>query len=114
MHKIIAAISAVTLAGGLALGAAAPVSAAPYYWDNHYHHNHYYRPGPAIGLGLGAGIFGFAAGAAIANSARGDSYRDRYYSDRDHIAACQDAYRSYDIRSDSYLGYDGYRHRCEL
>ena len=60
MHKIIAALSAVTLAGGLALGAAAPAAAAPYYWDNHYHHNHYYR-----------------AGAAIANSAH-DSYGDRY------------------------------------
>jgi hypothetical protein len=31
-----------------------------------------------------------------------------------HIRACFHAYRSYDPRSDSFVGYDGYRHPCNL
>jgi len=30
----------------------------------------------------------------------------------DHIQYCMNRYRSYDPRSDTYMGYDGYRHRC--
>lgn len=29
-----------------------------------------------------------------------------------HVDYCLSRYRSYDPRSDTYLGYDGYRHRC--
>jgi hypothetical protein len=53
---------------------------------------------------------GFAAGAALANSARANSYA----VGDGHVAACEDAYRSYDPRTDTYLGYDGMRHYCEL
>jgi hypothetical protein len=31
-----------------------------------------------------------------------------------HIARCEARFRSYDRRSDTYLGYDGERHRCRL
>jgi len=58
---------------------------------------------------LAAGIFGFAAGAIIggaASAARANS--------SDHVAACEARYRSYDVRSDTFLGYDGIRHRCTL
>lgn len=63
---------------------------------------------------LAAGIFGFAAGAIIAGAANSDN-EDRVidYGD-DHVAACQQAYRSYDFRTDTYLGYDNYRHQCQL
>ncbi|KKB11369.1 hypothetical protein VE25_13135 [Devosia geojensis] len=48
-------------------------------------------------------------------------YRDRYpshprYSDawEAHVAACYARYRSYDERTDTFMGYDGYRHRCMM
>ena len=31
---------------------------------------------------------------------------------RNHAAACEARYRTYDPRSDSFVGNDGYRHRC--
>lgn len=56
---------------------------------------------------LAAGIVGLAvgtiAGAAIAGS-----------SGNSHVARCEARYQSYDVRSDTYLGYDGYRHGCPL
>jgi len=32
----------------------------------------------------------------------------------DHIAACEARYRSYDAETDTFLGYDGLEHACEL
>jgi hypothetical protein len=57
---------------------------------------------------LAAGIFGFVAGAmagAAASSAGQSS---------SHVARCEARYRSYDANTDTYLGYDGVRHRCTL
>jgi len=31
-----------------------------------------------------------------------------------HVEACLNRYRSYDPQSDTFMGYDGYRHRCRL
>jgi len=68
---------------------------------------------PSLG-NVGAGIFGFVAGAAIANSINNsnDGYRGSSYSA--HVAACEDRYRSYSAETDMYLGYDGDYHRCRL
>lgn len=33
---------------------------------------------------------------------------------RSHVARCEARFRSYDWRTDTYLGYDGDRHRCRL
>lgn len=52
-----------------------------------------------------AALFGFAAGAFVAGAAGSGSGNS-------HIEACQARYRSYDIRTDTYMGYDGRRHRC--
>ncbi|HKQ94794.1 MAG TPA: BA14K family protein [Aestuariivirgaceae bacterium] len=45
-------------------------------------------------------------------------YDDGYalYSDYgdDHVQACFARYRSYDPGSDTYMGYDGLRHRCRV
>ncbi len=44
----------------------------------------------------------------------------RYYDDygtntrQAHVDACFDRYRSYDARTDTYIGNDGYRHRCNI
>ena len=109
MNKFVATGAALALAAVTAVSASAPANAAPwpYYHQHHYYHNYSYNPG----VGIAAGILGFAAGAAIANSYHNRTY---YSDDQDHVAACYRAYRSYDARSDTYLGYDGYRHTCEL
>lgn len=68
---------------------------------------------PSIG-NVGAGIFGFAVGAAIAssiNNSNGGGYNGSYNA---HVEACEDAYRSYSAETDMYLGYDGDYHRCRL
>jgi hypothetical protein len=110
MNKIISVAGAAALIAGLSLSAIAPANAQMY----HRHFGPGFGPGPALGLG----ILGFAAGAAVAGAARGNDgyYGGGYYGGdyRAHVAACEDAYRSYDVRTDTYLGYDGYRHECDL
>ena len=77
-------------------------------WYQSHHNQNGFDP-------LAAGIFGFAAGAIIAGAAANSDNGDYYNGDdADHIDACQQAYRSYDLRTDTYLGYDGYRHECQL
>jgi hypothetical protein len=65
---------------------------------------------------VASGIFGFTFGAilgsALANSG-GDRVIRRSYGSS-HVDACYARYRSYDERTDTFLGYDGYRHRCNL
>jgi hypothetical protein len=104
MKKLIVGGIAALMAVGISAAAVAPAQAY-YYYPHHHYYGGYWGPGPAIG----AGILGFAAGAAIAGAAANSRY-----SDDGHVQACLDAYRSYDPRSDTYLGYDGYRHRCDL
>ena len=98
MNKFISVASALALVAAVSVTATAPAQA----WYPYHRHDY------PVGVGVAAGILGFAAGAAIAGSAA----RDSDY--REHVAACLDAYRSYDPRTDTYLGYDGYRHRCRL
>lgn len=81
-------------------------------WNNnkHYrrHHNNNNWPyyGLAFGLGYGMGYGG------------GYGYNDGYYGSRyysgggDHVQWCLNRYRSYNPRTDTYMGFDGYRHRC--
>lgn len=113
MKKILSLVSVAALAAAVSLASAAPSAAAPL-------HRHY---GPGPGVGIAAGVLGFMAGAMAANAASNSYYEPRYYGPRfvgpgpgwsDHEAACFDAYRSYDPDSDTYLGFDGYRHYCNL
>ena len=70
----------------------------------------YHQRDPGFGGdALVAGLFGLAAGAIIAGAVNGSNN-----SGAGHVNACENAYRSYDLRSDTYLGYDGYRHQCRL
>jgi hypothetical protein len=69
----------------------------------HWHHRHgYYGPGP------GAAIAGLAAGAIIGGAIASQS-APRYDG---AIQYCIDRFKSYDIASQTYLGYDGLRHSC--
>jgi hypothetical protein len=65
-----------------------------------FHHNYggywYSSPwwiGPSIGFGITVPSVTLGYGSA-------------------HVQWCLSRYRSYDPSSDSFLGYDGYRHRC--
>lgn len=64
----------------------------------------HYRSGWDPGAAAAAGIIGLAVGSMVAGSASGSRHVDR----------CLNRYRSYDPSSDTYLGYDGRRHRCRL
>ncbi len=55
--------------------------------------------GGAVAAGILGGLF---LGAVIANQAQQNR----------SVEYCVRRYRSYDPRSGTYLGYDGYRHRC--
>ena len=84
-------------------------------WDRDDYRQWYSWNRSSVG-NVGAGIFGFIAGAAIANSINnsndnGWSGNGSYNS---HVARCEARYRSYDEETDSFLGYDGNRHRCNL
>jgi len=53
-------------------------------------------------------LFGFFAGSAIAGAANGGYY----VSGNAHVRWCEEHYRSYDRRSDTYQPYNGPRRRC--
>jgi hypothetical protein len=90
------------------------------YWRDHrrdrYRHYPRYRYRDyddydnnfGAGLAVG-GILGLATGAIIGSQPRGYAYGYDNYD-----AACARKYQSYDPYSKTYLGYDGYRHRCVL
>jgi BA14K-like protein len=68
------------------------------HWG-HRRWGHDYGWGPAVG----AGIAGLVLGGALAAEAQASA---------DAIDWCDQRYRSYDRRTQTYLGYDGYRHSC--
>jgi BA14K-like protein len=64
-----------------------------------------------------AGTGGFILGAIAGHSGRHHRHHSRvvYVDSWDsHVARCLARYRSYDPRSDTYIGYDGYERRCRL
>jgi hypothetical protein len=80
---------------------AAPLTEVRYrgrHWRRH-HYRHHHSNGGAVAAGA---IIGLAAGAIAANAAAGNNA----------VAYCSQRFRSYDPRSGTYLGYDGYRHPC--
>ena len=109
--------AAVAAATALMLTAAPPAMARDNHRGGHhggYHHGGYNHRGHQGG-NFGAGIAGFAAGAilggALASQPRYDepSYA---YAPGQSVRWCMQHYRSYNPRSGTYLGYDGYRHSC--
>ena len=110
MNKFLAVAAAGAIALTTSLAAVQPSQA--------FHPHGGYGPGAALGFGL----FGFAAGAIAANAyAHSRWYHDGgdYYGPGwdDHVAACEDAYRSYDPRTDTYVRQirgQYYRVQCDL
>jgi hypothetical protein len=71
--------------------------------------------------GIAAGVLGLAVGAiiggAIANSNNNSGGGDRLIGPVGgdvNVAACQARYRSYDVETNTFLGYDGIRKPCTL
>ena len=81
-------------------------------WDDRRYNNWYRRHHRDNDDAAAAAIFGLAAGAIIAGAA--NSNNQRVVVVDDHVDRCASRYRSYDPRSDTFLGYDGLRHRCTL
>ena len=88
------------------------------YWDDRDYDRFYYSRRSnmdSIAAGLFGLTFGAILGGAIANSNNGNG--DRVVgrvNGNSHVAACYARYRSYDESTDTYLGYDGRRHACNL
>jgi hypothetical protein len=62
-----------------------------------------------------AGVGGFVLGLGIANANRGPDYYGYHRSSWErHVGRCYARYQTYDHRSDTYIGFDGYPHRCRL
>jgi hypothetical protein len=87
-------------------------------WSDRDYNRFYSRN--RVGLdNIASGLFGFTFGAiiggALANQNNG-GYGDRVIgrADSSHVDRCYARYRSYDERTDTYLGYDGRRHLCNL
>ena len=85
-------------------------------WRGHGWHGgwrHRGRGGAGLALGLATGAI---IGGALANGVYGPygPYDDGAYAQQpdDGIAYCMQHFKSYDVRSGSYLGYDGMRHAC--
>lgn len=78
-----------------------------HYRDWYRRHDHGNDAATAALFGLGVGAL---LGATVPNAIVGGGGRDVTY----HVQRCASRYRSYDSRTDTYLGYDGYRHRCRL
>ena len=62
-----------------------------------------------------AGVGGFVLGLGIASANRGPYYDGHYYNSWEaHVNRCYARYKTYDHRTDTFMGNDGYEHRCRL
>lgn len=91
-----------------------------WFWSARDYDAFYYRNRSDLDP-LVAGILGLAIGAiiggAIANSGKShNTSPPPTFTRRDsgHVARCYQRYKSYDERTDTFLGYDGIRHPCTL
>ena len=144
MNKIISTISIGALLGLTSIAGAAPASAAMYsgqsnyqqqdqyignfcdrhpdarqcndWQTNHQHWSHsqyqsfyrYHQNDGDFGGNVAAGLFGLAAGVVVSGALQNGGMNS------EHVQACASAYRSYSVRSDTYIGRDGRRHECVL
>ena len=82
-------------------------------WGCRRYGNYYNNSWPFIGglvLGFGSGL-GYGGGYGYYNDGYyGGGYRN--YGGGGHVQWCLNRYRSYNPRTNLFMGYDGYRHRC--
>lgn len=88
-------------------------------WNDRDYNNFYRRNRgglDSVSSGLLGFTFGAIVGGAVANQ-NNNSGGDRVVSGgsySSHVNACYARYRSYDEETDTFLGFDGRRHRCNL
>ena len=116
--------STAAIAAAIAMGMA--VSTPSYaqhrhggHWGHHGGHWRHHHHG-----GWGAAAGGFAVGALIGSALAAPRYYyydepGYYYApdvyagpDPSTVAYCEQRFRSYDVSTGTYLGYDGIRHPC--
>jgi hypothetical protein len=86
-------------------------------YNGGYYNGGYYNGGygyDGFGVGLAAGVIG---GALLATQYPYDGYAADYqtYGGSDSqstVAYCQSRFKSYNVATGTYLGYDGLRHSC--
>lgn len=139
MNKMISTVSMAAVFALSSLAAIAPVSAAPWYsnyqqqnrdignfcdrnpnagqcqdwrsnhshWNEGQYRNFYqiHRDNADFASNFIADLFGFEFGPTKKNLPGSMSA---------HVRACEQKYRSYDARTDRFLGYDGLFHLCRL
>jgi hypothetical protein len=94
----------------------------PYYKKNYYYYSNGWNPGAALAAGA---ILGFAFGALATPNyyyAPGayaytppPPYPNSYAygpTSAQHVSYCKNKYRSYDVRYNTWIGYDGLVHQC--
>jgi hypothetical protein len=98
MRTFVSGLIAATVAAAMLAGTVQPSAA------HHKHHKY-------LGIGIAAGVGGFLLGSALAQPR---TVYVREHGGSWHVRRCLERYRTYDPYSDTYVGYDGYRHRCRL
>lgn len=82
------------------------------HWHGHHNHWHGY---PYYNYGWYGGAPWWYYGALVAPYVYG-AYSSGYYDNQNygnaHVQWCLNRYRSYNPATDTFVGYDGYRHRC--
>lgn len=74
---------------------------------------YYYHDNNNWGGAAAAGVIGLATGAIIANSANQQRYYDNGYGNN-YVAYCSNRYRSFNPSTGTFIGNDGYAHRCVM
>jgi hypothetical protein len=142
MKTLIAALGAFAMLATGTLATATPAAADGYYRDygrhggyrdrgryNDYRRHHHRGGDDALAAGvIGLGVGALLGGAIASDNRRsydineGPVYREApryraapvYRGGNSHVEACYARYRSYDARSDTFVGYDGNAYRCNL
>lgn len=105
-RTVTAGLAALVLATGIVAQTSAPANAYIIYpYPYHHHHNNWGGP-------LAAGAAGFMLGAAMSGAAAAPAPAPSY--DSLHVRRCMGRYRSYDPGTDTFIGFDGRPHYCNL
>lgn len=107
--------SAAPVPNALAIKNAAPTNIETVRWRGRGGRGWHRRGWHGDGAGVAAGVLGgLIIGGMLAApyyDRPGPYYAPGYYGD-DAVGYCMRRFRSYDPRSGTYVGYDGYRHPC--